>query len=125
MAETAETPTLDVAIVGAGFGGMYMLYKLRDLGFKTRVYEAGTMSAARGTGTGIRARDATSKAWNIPMRSLTSCSRSGNGRSVMRGRNPFWNTPSTSRTGLTFAATSSSKPASPPPASMKRPTSGR
>jgi len=26
----ATTPDLDVAIIGAGFGGMYMLHKLRD-----------------------------------------------------------------------------------------------
>ena len=31
----------DVMIVGAGFGGMYMLYKLRQQGLKVRVLEAG------------------------------------------------------------------------------------
>ena len=30
----------DAVVVGAGFGGMYMLYKLRELGFTARVYEA-------------------------------------------------------------------------------------
>ena len=33
---------LDVVIVGAGFGGMYMLHRLRGLGFKARVLEAGS-----------------------------------------------------------------------------------
>jgi cyclohexanone monooxygenase len=33
--------TLDVAIVGAGFAGLYMLYKARGLGLSARVYEAG------------------------------------------------------------------------------------
>ena len=33
--------TLDVAIVGAGFAGLYMLHKVRGLGLTARVYEAG------------------------------------------------------------------------------------
>ena len=32
---------LDVAVVGAGFAGMYLLHRLRALGFRVRVYEAG------------------------------------------------------------------------------------
>jgi cyclohexanone monooxygenase len=31
----------DAVVVGAGFAGMYMLYRLRGLGFTARVYEAG------------------------------------------------------------------------------------
>ena len=31
----------DVVVIGAGFGGMYMLYRLRELGFTARVVEAG------------------------------------------------------------------------------------
>ncbi|MEO8320871.1 MAG: NAD(P)-binding protein, partial [Bradyrhizobium sp.] len=31
----------DAVIVGAGFAGMYMLHRLRGLGFNARVYEAG------------------------------------------------------------------------------------
>jgi cation diffusion facilitator CzcD-associated flavoprotein CzcO len=31
----------DVAVIGAGLSGMYQLLKLRQLGFKARVYEAG------------------------------------------------------------------------------------
>jgi cyclohexanone monooxygenase len=31
----------DAVVVGAGFAGLYMLYKLRELGFSARVYEAG------------------------------------------------------------------------------------
>ena len=33
---------LDAVIVGAGFAGLYMLHRLRSLGFSARVYEAGT-----------------------------------------------------------------------------------
>jgi cyclohexanone monooxygenase len=32
----------DVAVVGAGFAGMYMLHRLRTLGFSARVFEAGS-----------------------------------------------------------------------------------
>jgi cyclohexanone monooxygenase len=32
---------LDAVVVGAGFAGLYMLHRLRGLGFSTRVYEAG------------------------------------------------------------------------------------
>src|ERR1700712_3566702 len=33
--------TYDVVIVGAGFGGMYLLHRLRGLGLSVRVYEQG------------------------------------------------------------------------------------
>jgi cation diffusion facilitator CzcD-associated flavoprotein CzcO len=35
-------PELDVIVVGAGFGGMYMLHRLRQIGFRTRVFEVGS-----------------------------------------------------------------------------------
>ena len=39
----ADNLDLDVLIVGAGFGGVYTLYKLRDeLGLKAKIFEAGT-----------------------------------------------------------------------------------
>ena len=39
----AGTPDeFDVLIVGAGFSGMYMLHKMRGLGFRCRVIEAGS-----------------------------------------------------------------------------------
>jgi cyclohexanone monooxygenase len=33
---------VDAVVVGAGFGGMYMLHKLREAGFSTQGFEAGT-----------------------------------------------------------------------------------
>jgi len=33
---------VDVVIVGAGFAGMYLLHRLRNEGFSTRVFEAGS-----------------------------------------------------------------------------------
>jgi cation diffusion facilitator CzcD-associated flavoprotein CzcO len=32
----------DAIVIGAGISGMYMLYRLRELGMITRVFEAGT-----------------------------------------------------------------------------------
>ena len=41
--EGAEAPaTLDAVIVGAGFAGLYMLHRLRTLGFSARIFEAGS-----------------------------------------------------------------------------------
>jgi cation diffusion facilitator CzcD-associated flavoprotein CzcO len=43
MSTTADQPDteLDAVVVGAGFSGLYMLHRLRELGFSARVYEAG------------------------------------------------------------------------------------
>src|ERR1700704_3011501 len=43
-AATAADPTLDfdAIIIGAGMSGMYQLYRVRELGLKVRVLEAGT-----------------------------------------------------------------------------------
>jgi cyclohexanone monooxygenase len=38
----SEADTADVVIVGAGFAGLYQLYKLRQAGLTARVFEAGT-----------------------------------------------------------------------------------
>src|ERR1700748_1947547 len=40
--DVAGHKTYDVVVVGAGFGGMYMLHRLRGLGLKVRVYEQGS-----------------------------------------------------------------------------------
>src|SRR6516165_9258742 len=39
--DLAENDSCDVVVVGAGFAGMYMLYRLRGLRLKVRVYEQG------------------------------------------------------------------------------------
>ena len=33
---------IDAVVVGAGFAGLYMLHRLRELGFSARVFEAGS-----------------------------------------------------------------------------------
>ncbi len=41
-AEASSAPDLDAVIVGAGFAGLYMLYRMRDvLGLKVRLFERG------------------------------------------------------------------------------------
>ena len=39
-ATQASSSELDVIVIGAGFGGMYALHLLREMGLKTRVYDA-------------------------------------------------------------------------------------
>src|SRR6201998_678100 len=41
QARSPEGGSFDAVVVGAGFAGMYMLHRLRGLGLKARVYEAG------------------------------------------------------------------------------------
>jgi cation diffusion facilitator CzcD-associated flavoprotein CzcO len=36
-----QSARLDAVVIGAGFSGLYMLYRLREAGFSTRVFEAG------------------------------------------------------------------------------------
>ena len=44
QARAGAAPTLDydAIIIGAGMSGMYQLYRLRELGMRVRVFEAGT-----------------------------------------------------------------------------------
>ncbi len=37
----ADNLDLDVLIIGAGFGGIFMLYEMRKAGYKTVLYDAG------------------------------------------------------------------------------------
>jgi cyclohexanone monooxygenase len=39
--DAGQERAFDVVVVGAGFAGLYMLYRLRGLGFSVRVYEQG------------------------------------------------------------------------------------
>ena len=40
--ENSMAPELDVIVVGAGFGGMYALHRMRGMGLRVRVLEAGS-----------------------------------------------------------------------------------
>jgi hypothetical protein len=44
----------DAIVVGAGVGGLYAIFRLRQLGLRVRAFEAGLASAARGIGTVIQ-----------------------------------------------------------------------
>lgn len=39
FASGQEAREIDAVVVGAGFAGLHMLHKLRELGFSVRVYE--------------------------------------------------------------------------------------
>src|SRR5438477_1782649 len=41
-APVAQPIEVDAVVVGAGFAGLYMLYRLRELGLRTRVFETGS-----------------------------------------------------------------------------------
>lgn len=41
MTRNHEAHVFDAVVVGAGFSGLYMLHRLRELGYSVRVYEAG------------------------------------------------------------------------------------
>ena len=40
MNKTASGKTIDAAIVGAGFAGMYSIYRLRSMGLEVHAFEA-------------------------------------------------------------------------------------
>ena len=52
----------DAIVIGAGISGMYMLYRLRELGMTDGCSKPARMSAAPGTGTVIPARVSIPKA---------------------------------------------------------------
>src|SRR2546421_2677693 len=39
---TMDGPSFDAIVIGAGVAGLYQLYKLRELGLRVRVFEAGS-----------------------------------------------------------------------------------
>ena len=59
-AEARPHRHLDVVVIGAGFGGLYALYRFRQTGLSVQVYEAGS-----GIGDGI---DSARKETNSPPR---------------------------------------------------------
>ena len=42
QAGAMQVPEYDAIIIGAGISGLYQLYRLRELGMRVRVFEAGT-----------------------------------------------------------------------------------
>ena len=80
----AGVESYDVVVVGAGFAGLYMLHRLRELGLTARVFEQG--DGVGGTWYWNRypgARCDVESSYT-PTRSPTSCSRNGTGASATR-----------------------------------------
>jgi cation diffusion facilitator CzcD-associated flavoprotein CzcO len=42
QAGAMQVPEYDAIVIGAGISGLYQLYRLRELGMRVRVFEAGT-----------------------------------------------------------------------------------
>jgi hypothetical protein len=123
MAE-AHTP-VDVLVIGAGFSGLYMLQRLRQLGMRNRVLEKAENVGGTCFSTDTPAQGATSRASNTPTASPTRSSRSGFGPSRCR-LNPKSRPISTSwPTGSTCVATFNSAPGSLRWHSTKTPACGR
>ena len=77
---SGKTQHVDVAVVGAGFAGLYLLHRLRKAGFSAPCWRRPTTSAAPGTGTAIPARAATSRPSTTATPSIRNWRRRGNGR---------------------------------------------
>ena len=71
---------LDVLIVGAGFGGMYMLHKLRELGLEALIVEAGDGVEGHGIGIDILGLDVMLKVLNILILSQKNYNKNGVGQ---------------------------------------------
>ena len=122
---TTSTDKFDAVIIGAGFSGLYMLHRLRQLGpARAGCTRPATASAARGTGTATRAPGATRRATSTATRSPRSCCRSGTGPSGSRRRTRSCATSTSSPTGSTCAPTSSSRRGWSPPSTTTRPSGG-
>ena len=80
----AKSPSVDAVVVGAGFSGLYMLHKLRELGLSAIVYEAADGVGGTWYGTGIRVHGAIPKAITIHIRFHTKSSRNGHGPAAIR-----------------------------------------
>jgi cation diffusion facilitator CzcD-associated flavoprotein CzcO len=124
LARVPDDLDFDAVIIGAGVCGLYQLYKLRGLGLRARVFEAG--EGVGGTWYWNRypgARfDSESGLTAIPSR--RSCSRSGIGKSISRPSQRPNATSIMSPTSSTCAAISSSRAALPQPTTRRARAAG-
>ena len=74
----------DAIVIGAGVAGLYQLYKLRELGLRVRVFEAGSGVGGTWYWNRIRARASTPRAGLTATRSRRSCSTNGIGNITLR-----------------------------------------
>lgn len=74
----SDTIHYDAIIIGAGFGGIYMLKKLRDeLGLKVRAFDKAAGVGGRGTGIVTQARSRIASHLSTVSRGIASCAKSG------------------------------------------------
>ena len=96
------TPDVDAIVIGAGFGGIYMLHKLRnELGLTVRPSRRAAASAAPGTSTGTPAPSPTPRASSTATPSTRTCCRSGTGTPATSTSPTSWPTSSTSSSATT------------------------
>ncbi|WP_324275494.1 FAD-dependent oxidoreductase [Blastococcus brunescens] len=80
--DEGEPRHVDAVVVGAGFAGVYALYRLRKLGLRVQVFEAGSDIGGTWFHNRYPGRGATSRASTTRTRSTTTCSRNGTGPSA-------------------------------------------
>ena len=125
MVDAAKRADFGAVVIGAGFSGMYMLYRLREeLGISARVYEAGDGVGGTWYWNRYPVRAATPKATSTATPSRRSCFRSGTGAANTRSSQRSSRTSTTSRIASTCAATFSSTAALPARSSARRTTCG-
>ena len=99
---------LDAVIVGAGLPACTCCTGCAGSASRRACWRRAAASAARGTGTAIRARAATLRACSTPTSSPTNCSSSGTGPSATPRSPSCCATPTTSPIASTSSATSTS-----------------
>ena len=100
---------VDVVVVGAGFAGMYMLHRLRELGYSVQGFEGGTDVGGPGIGTGTQAPEAMLKVSNTAPALMRNSNRSGNGLSAIQASLRSLPMRTMSPTDLTFVEISASE----------------
>ena len=109
----------DAIIIGAGLSGMYQLYRLRELGLRTRVFEAGTNVGGTWYWNCYPGARFDSESYSYGYSFSKELLRNGSGPSILRASRKHCATATTSPTSSICAAISSSRAAS-LPRSMRR-----
>ena len=82
----------DAIVIGAGISGMYMLYRLRELGMTARVFEAGTNVGGTWYWNRYPGARFDSESWTYGYSFSKELMRNGTGRSISPPSPTRWNT---------------------------------